>query len=127
MSNKLSTILQEVTAVQSGQLRFRHREIQQDIEVKVAFGGERILHCVFTGQVPANLRMRGKKVHLIQRHKDDYLFVAGYIIREVQNTARVISIDITKASWFVQKRRGDVSWLREMHTYQSESGELSAA
>ena len=48
MSNKLNVILQEVISIQSGLLRFRHREKQQNLQVKVVIGGENSLHCVIT-------------------------------------------------------------------------------
>lgn len=120
MSNKLKIILQEVIAVQSGLLRFRHREKQQNLQVKVAIGGDNSLHCVITSELPVNMKIRGKKVHLIQKYNDNYFFIAGYILREVQETTRIVSIGIIKASWFVRKKRGSVSWLREKHTYENE-------
>src|SRR5258706_7855561 len=120
MSNKLKIILQEVISVQAGLLRFRHREKQQNLQVKVAFGGDNSLHCVITSDIPANMKIRGKKVHLIQKYNDNYFFIAGYILREVQETTRIVSIGIIKASWFVRKKRGSVSWLREKYTYENE-------
>ena len=127
MSNKLKIILQEVISIQAGLLRFRHREKQQNLQVKVAFGTENSLHCVITGEIPANMRIRGKRIHLIQKYNDNYFFIAGHILREVQESTRILSIGIIKASWFVRKRRGSVSWLREKHTYETEQGVAAVA
>jgi hypothetical protein len=127
MSNKLSVILQEVISIQAGLLRFRHREKQQNLQVKVVFGGENSLHCVITSELPPNMKIRGKKVHVIQKYSDNYFFISGYILREVQETNRILSIGIVKASWFVRKRRGSVSWLREKHTYENLQERLSLA
>ena len=118
MSNKLNVILQEVISIQSGLLRFRHREKQQNLQVKVVIGGENSLHCVITSDMPSNMKIRGKRVHLIQKYNDNYFFISGYILREVQETTRILSVGIIKASWFIRKRRGAVSWLREKHTYE---------
>ncbi|MFI5131047.1 MAG: hypothetical protein ACHQFX_13690 [Chitinophagales bacterium] len=127
MSNKLSVILHEVISVQAGLLRFRHREKQQNLQVKVVFGGDNSLHCVITSETPLQMKIRGKKVHLIQKYSDNYFFISGYILREVQETNRIVSIGIIKASWFVRKRRGSVSWLREKYTYETNPEQLSLA
>jgi hypothetical protein len=127
MSNKLNVILQEVISIQTGLLRFRHREKQQNLQVKVVFGGENSLHCVINSEMPAHMKIRGKKVHLIQKYSDNYFFISGYIMREVQETNRILSIGIIKASWFIRKRRGSVTWLREKHTYENEQQPLSMA
>ena len=119
MSNKLPIILREVISIQSGLLRFRHREKQQNLQVKVAFGTENSLHCVITSDMPAGMKIGGKKIHLIQKYNDNYFFISGYILREVQEVNRILSIAIVKASWFVRKRRGSVTWLREKHTYEN--------
>ena len=127
MSNKLNVILEEVISIQVGLLRFRHREKQQNLQVKVAFGSENSLHCIITSDMPANMKIRGKKIHLIQKYSDNYFFISGYILREVQESTRILSIGIIKASWFVRKRRGSVTWLREKHTYENEQERLSLA
>jgi hypothetical protein len=119
MSNKLKIIMDEVISIQAGLLRFRHREKQQNLQVRIALGGDNSLHCLITGQVPVNVKISGKKVHLIQRHNDDYFFISGYIVSEAPPDSRVLSIGIVKASWFVMKRRGSVSWLREKYSYEN--------
>jgi len=127
MSSKLKVILQEVISVQAGLLRFHHREKQQNLQVRVAFGGDDTLHCIIKGELPHNMKIGGKKIHLIQKHNDNYFFISGYILREVQQSSRVVSIGISKASWFIMKRRGSVSWLREKHTYENEMGKMAVA
>ena len=127
MSNKLNVILQQVISIQAGLLRFRHREKQQNLQVKVVFGGENSLHCVITGDMQGKIKIRGKKVHLIQKYSDNYFFISGYILRDVQETTRILSIGIIKASWFVRKRRGSVTWLREKHTYENAQEKMLLA
>ena len=127
MSNKLNIILQEVISVQAGLLRFRHSEKQQNLQVKVAFGSEHSVHCLITGDAPQNIKIRGKRVHLIQKYNDNYFFISGYILNELQEANRILSIGILKATWFIRKRRGSVTWLREKHTYENEQETLRLA
>ena len=127
MSNKLKVILQEVISIQTGLLRFRHREKQQNLQVRVTFGVDNTLHCIITGELPANMKIASKKIHLIQKHNDDYFFISGNILREVQQPSRIVSIGISKASWFIMKRRGSVSWLREKYTYENVMERLAVA
>ena len=129
MGNKLQlkVILEEVIAIQSGLLRFRHREKQQNLHVRVAFGGDNSLNCIINGELPPNMKIGGKKIHLIQKHNDNYFFISGSVLREVQQSSRIVSIGISKASWFIMKRRGSVSWLREKHTYENAMERMAVA
>ncbi|MEI9807038.1 MAG: hypothetical protein WDO16_03660 [Bacteroidota bacterium] len=127
MNNKLTRILQEVISIQSGLLRFRHKDGRQNLQVKIVFGGTNSLHCIITGEVPEGMKIAGRKVHLIQKYNNDYFFISGDISREVQDTRRILSIAISKASWFVRKRKGGVTWLHEKSTYENEQQQLLAA
>ena len=123
MNNKLNIILKEVTSIQSGLLRFRNKEGQQNLHVKVA-ADSNCLHCLVADEMP---RISGKKIHLIQRHRNDYFFISGTISGEAQHVAKVLSINIQKASWFVKKRKGSVTWFSEKYTYQTSQQKMPAA
>lgn len=123
MNNKLNIILKEVTSIQSGLLRFRNREGQQNLHVKVA-AHSNCLHCLVADEMP---RISGKKIHLIQRYRNDYFFISGTISGEIQNVAKILSINIRKASWFVKKRKGSVTWFSEKYTYQTSQQKIPAA
>ena len=122
MDNKLNAILKEVTSIQSGLLRFRNKEGQQNLHVKVA-ADSNCLHCLVADETP---RISGKKIHLIQRYRNDYFFISGTISGEVQHVAKVLSITISKASWFVKKRKGSVTWFSEKYTYQTSQQRIPA-
>lgn len=123
MNNKLNIILKEVTSIQSGLLRFKNKEGQQNLHVKVA-ADSNCLHCLVAEDMP---RITGKKIHLIQKYRNDYFFISGSIAGEVQHVAKVLSITIHKASWFVKKRKGSVTWFSEKHTYETTPQKMSVA
>jgi hypothetical protein len=127
MSIQLNDILREVTSIQSALLRFQDAHGQQNLQVKVASGDDNFIHCVVAGKLPADLKLGDKKIHLIQKYHDDYFFISGHIEEEVNQTARIVSISVNKASWFVRKQRGNVSWLCEKYTYEDEREKLSSA
>lgn len=118
MDKKLHSILGQVIAIQSALLRFRHRDGRENLQVKVAFNDDDSLHCVITGSLPSGIRMKGKRVHLIQKYHDDYFFIAGIVSKEVNGMSRVLSIEIHKAAWFVRRKNGSVTWMREKSTYE---------
>ena len=119
MNDTLSVILKEVTGIQAGLLRFQYKDHQQNLQVKVAPAGERSLHCLVVSDIPVSMKITGKRIHLIQKYRDNYFFIAGYITDEAQDTGRIISIRIIKALWFIRKKQGSVTWLREKHVYEN--------
>ena len=119
MTNKLDNILQAATSIQAGLLRFKNEEGQQTFQVKIAAGDDNSLHCVISGDVPPRIRIKNRNIHLIQKYRDDYFFISGYVDGVVRNNARILSIAINKASWFVRKRRGSVTWFSEKYTYEN--------
>ncbi len=119
MNHNLDNILQAVTSIQAGLLRFRNEEGQQTFQVKLASGDGRSIHCVISGEVPPKIRIKNKTIHLIQKYHDDYFFISGHVAGVVKNNSRILSIAVNKASWFVRKRRGSVSWFSEKFTYES--------
>jgi hypothetical protein len=120
MNHKLDKILQGVTSIQAALLRFRNEKGQQTFQAKVVWGDDRSIHCVISGDMPQRIRARNKNIHLIQKYHDDYFFISGYVEGVVRNNSRILSISVNKASWFVRKRRGSVSWFREKYTYENQ-------
>ncbi|SRR5258706_8211350 len=125
MSSRLKTILREVASIQAALLRIRSDKGPENIQVKVAFDSDNNLHCIVPGKIPRGMKFTNKKAHLVQRHHDDYFFISGYILEEVHENQRVLSIGVFKASWFVRKSRGYVSWFREKHAYENEQKKMS--
>ena len=121
MNQKLDNILQAATSIQSGLLRFRNEQGQQTFQVKIAAGEDNSIHCVISGDVPPKVRIKNKNIHLIQKYHDDYFFITGYVDSVGKNNARILSIAIHKASWFVRKRKGSVTWFSEKYSYETEA------
>ena len=119
MKKDLDNILQAVTAIQSGLLRFRNEEGQQTYQVKVASGGDKSIHCLVSDENVPRLRIKNKNIHLIQKYHDDYFFISGHVDGVVKNNSRIFSIAVNKACWFVRKRRGSVTWFSEKCTYEN--------
>jgi hypothetical protein len=126
MNNKLSTIIKAVTAIQIALLRFRDKEVRQNLHVKIAYCGDNSLHCSITGEIPPGMKIDDNKVNLVQKYQGNYFFISGYIQGELHDMPRILSIVITKATWFVRKSRGSVTWLREKHVYEQEEISLAS-
>jgi len=119
MNQKLDNILQAATSIQAGLLRFKNEQGQQTFQVKIAAGEDQSIHCVISGDSVPKIRIKNKNIHLIQKYHDDYFFISGYVDGVVKNNARILSIAINKASWFVRKRKGSVTWFSEKYTYEN--------
>jgi hypothetical protein len=121
MSQKLATILRKVSFNQAASVRFRDKNSQHTLQVKVAFGFDNFLHCMIIGKVSPGVKFNNKIIHLVQKHHGDYFFISGHVSNDVQQNPRVLSISVFRALWFVRKRRGSTSWFGEKHTYEEMS------
>jgi hypothetical protein len=54
---------------------------------------------------------------LIQKDRENYMYIGGKITWEAQKNKLVLSIDIKKACWYVRKFKGSVSYLQEKCLY----------
>ncbi len=122
MNQKLKVILREATSIQAALLRFREADQQQSLQVKIAYCSGNNLYCIVAEEIPAELKMSNKPIHIIQKYHSEYLFISGHICDEVKKNPRILSVAVIKASWFVRKNKGSVSWLREKHTYENDEG-----
>lgn len=119
MDHKLKQILQGAAAVQAAVVKFRGVEGKRSFQAKIVLDTDETIHCVLENELPPSKKI-GKKVHLIQKHRDDYFFIAGHVSEEAKDVPHIFSVTITRAFWFVRKRKGSVTWLREKYTYNTE-------
>ncbi|HMK26224.1 MAG TPA: hypothetical protein VK483_09365 [Chitinophagaceae bacterium] len=117
MNKKLHHIQQKINHVQLGLLRFHDKDEMLTTEVKTTANDDASLNCIITGD-PSCYPVANKNVNLIQKNHDDYLYIVGRV-GDTQQNGKVLSIHILKASWFVLKRKGSVSWLREKYVYET--------
>lgn len=119
MDKKLQRIRHKVTDIQLGLLRFTEKGKRIALQVKATESiNASSVDCIVIND-DHNKQILNKDVNLIQRSHNDYLYLQGRISGEVRNRTRVLSIDIHKASLFVRKTRGTLSWLQETCRYES--------
>jgi hypothetical protein len=118
MNKTLRNIKQRMGAIQFGLLRLRDQDEQvTTFQVKLAENEGAMLSCLVTDSVP-RLGLLNKSVNLIQKYHNDYLYIAGKVTDEMQSGKKILSVEITKACWFVKKSRGSVSWLQQKYVYE---------
>lgn len=119
MSNALQIIQKKINAIQTGLLRFRSKDNQVSLQVKAAAGGDHCFDCITEEEVKG---LHNKQVRLVQKHKDDYIYITGKVESVVRKNKTVISIMILKACWFVRASEGSMTWLEEKQVYEKQSG-----
>ena len=118
MNKKLYRIQQEINHVQHGLLRFQDKDELLTMEVRATANEDDSLNCIITGDSSCSL-MADKNVNLIQKNHDNYLYIIGKVTGETHGKGKILSIHILKASWFILKRKGGMSWLREKYVYET--------
>jgi hypothetical protein len=105
-----------MVSIQLGLLQYRHNGKKITLHVKMAVTEGESLHCVVSGDFPAQ-KLLNRNVTLIQKDHDNYLYIGGRISKEMRTDIVVLSLDLTKACWFIRKRKGGVTWLQEKYIY----------
>lgn len=118
MNKELQLIQQKIDAIQSGLLRFRDKDAQMTLQVRATTNNDNSLNCIVTDNSPRS-KLLNRNVNLIQKSHDDYLYINGTVSEEVNKKSKILSIHILKASWFVRKSKGNVSWLQEKYMYEN--------
>ena len=118
MNKALQIIQQKINAIQSGLLRFTHKDSHVSLQVKAATAGEFSFDCTTEEDVKG---LHHKEVRLVQKHEDDYIYITGKVETVVKNSKTTISVLILKACWFVRESEGTLTWLKEKQVYEIES------
>lgn len=124
MNKQLLHINDKINAIQSGLLRCQGKGGRSSLQVRVVSGDDGILNCVVAGELGAD-KLMNRKVSLIQRHADDYLFVAGKVFFVGEQTSKLVSINISKAFWFKRKAKGRITWLENKYVYENEGRRIA--
>lgn len=116
MKNKIYYIGQKIDAIHFGLLRFRDKKRRIAVKVRTRVDNENSLLCFVEENTDLN-KLVNKKVNIVQRSEEDYLYITGQVEQSMAKGSKTISIRILKACWFVRKTKGTLSWLQEKHIY----------
>lgn len=116
LHNNDSSIHEKICSIQVALLRYRQDGKQVTLHVKIAVDEEDKISCVVAEDLPA-YKLLNKNVILIQKDRDNYMYIGGRITRESKKNRLLLSIEIKKACWFILKSKGSVTWLQEKCQY----------
>ncbi|MET0466322.1 MAG: hypothetical protein ABW007_24405 [Chitinophagaceae bacterium] len=119
MNNALQIIQQKINTIQTGLLKFRLKDSPVSLQVKAASGADHFFDCVTDDEVKG---LQNKQVRLVQKYKDDYIYITGKVESVVKKNKTIISIIILKACWFVRASEGTLTWLEEKQVYERQPG-----
>ena len=127
MNNSLTVIKDKIESIGYGLLRLNADSDQQLMTIAPSYGGTfDSLSCIIKERQPGT-SLLSKEVRLIQKDKNDYLYISGTIDDEVKANCKVVFLKITKACWFTKRKRGNVAWLQEKHMYQKNAEKIERA
>ena len=105
MNRTLQKILRKVERVQLGLLRCE--AVDQKLLLQARAGAtEDSLNCIVNTE-SCEGSLLSRNVNLIQKDKEDYLYISCRVKDEVvRNSATIVSMEVLKACWFTRKSNG---------------------
>src|SRR5688572_20958407 len=120
MTKPLQYIIQRINTIQNGLLRYHGKKKSITMHVVVKALEDHTLICAVTNNEKPDLKkLANKKINLIQKSENDYLYISGQILLKDSTNNRTLFIHILKACWFVRRSKGSLSWLQEKHVYDT--------
>ena len=116
MNNPLRSIRNKIDTIQLGLLRYDDKKKKITLHVTAKANANNTLTCLIADAMDLK-KLANKKVNLVQKSEDDYLYISGEVNERVDANTKTLSINILKACWFVRKSKGSLSWLQEKHVY----------
>ena len=126
MNTQLNRIQQKIDNLQQGLLRIRDKQGQLTLQVKATTNDDTSLNCIVIDDITEQ-KLINRKVSLIQKSYNDYLYITGKVNAEVYKGSRILSIKILKACWFVRMSNGNTSWLREKYIFETPFPQMEKA
>lgn len=117
MSKVLSLMHQKIETMRHGMLRLKEGDGQARMQVSTCVYDGQSLNCVFNEQDNES-RLLNREVVLIQKNGDDYFYITGHVDDEVEKNAKVVSLKITSACWFIRKKKGNVVWMQQKYFFE---------
>jgi hypothetical protein len=111
-----NSIQEKICSIQLALLRYKQEGKQMTHQVKIAVDEEDKISCIVSGDLPAH-KLLNKNVVLIQKDRENYMYIGGRITRESKKNKLLLSIEIKKACWYIRKSKGSVTWLQEKCQY----------
>ena len=125
MKKPLHIIHEKIGAIETGLLRYRHNDAKISIPARIATISNELLHCTISEDLPS-LRLLNKNITLVQKDKDNYMYVDGRISKIVKDKETILYIDVRKAFWFIRRRKGNVISLHEKYYYENNPVKLAS-
>ena len=119
MHKNFYAISQKINSIQSGLLRHRGKTQTSTYHVAMKVFDENTIVCAVTDPaMPDIKKLVGKKVNLVQKSNNNYIYLAGTVLLKPGLNKRTLYIRLSKACWFVKKSRGTLSWLQEKYMHE---------
>jgi hypothetical protein len=112
-------IYEKISSIQLALLRYKQNGKKITIPVRITVNDDNSLNCVAWDSQPSE-KLIDKNVTLIQKDHENYMYIGGRISKEVKKNKTILSISVKKASWFIRKSKGAVTWLQEKCTHLPE-------
>lgn len=120
MNRNFYTISQKINSIQLGLLRRHTKKGSTTNHVVMKVHKDNLLICALTESGKPDIkRLLGKKVNLIQKSENDYIYLSGVVQETPGSNKRTLYIQLFKACWFVRRSKGSLSWLQEKYVYES--------
>jgi hypothetical protein len=111
-----NSIQEKICSIQLALLRYKQEGKQMTLHVRIAVDEKNKISCVVSEDLPVH-KLLNKNVVLIQKDRENYMYIGGRITRESKKNKLLLSIEIKKACWYIRKSKGSVSWLQEKCQY----------
>jgi hypothetical protein len=118
MKKPLHIIHEKIGTIRLGLLRYWHDDKKITLHGSIHADSNEILHCIISDPAPAE-SLLDKDISLVQKDKDNYLYVDGRISQVIKGKKITYYIKVKKACWFVRKRKGSVTSLQEKCIYEN--------
>lgn len=112
-------IYEKISSIQLALLRYKQNGKKVSIPVRITVNDDNSLNCVAWDDQPSE-KLMDKQVTLIQKDRENYMYIGGRISKEVKKNKTIFSVRIKKACWFIRKSKGAVTWLQEKCTHLPE-------
>jgi hypothetical protein len=120
MNIALHHILRKIDQIQRGLLRFCDKHGFSTFYVEKTVNEDIALNCVIR-EDSFTQKLVNRNVNFIQKSHNDYIYIRGTVTNECQHGYLIISIQISKAYWFVRRSTGNLSWLKEKYVFESST------